>query len=148
MVIRIDLTKQVRAPAQHILKYFMNIKELPNFHPEYIKKIRIIDREDGDHCVKFHQEGLFHGNQIKSINKLTKLPDQNTIRIEIIEGFGSGSITTIKCQEMRDGITRIELAGNIQYGLLERVLAPTIQTITQKTMEEDIHNIEQSYKHS
>lgn len=146
MTVRIDLTKVVRAPVQHVLEYFMNVEELPRFHPEYIKNVRIIDRGgggDNNNNIEFEQEGSFHGKKIKSVNRLIRLVNENAIKIEIIDGNGKGSITIIRCQEVSPGNTQIKLEGELHYGLLEKLLSRSIHGITEKTLEEDIHNLEQ-----
>lgn len=145
MTIQIDLTKEVKTPVKHVLDYFTNVEELPHFHPEYIKNVRIINKGEGeDNSVEFEQEGSFHGKKIKSVNRLTRLGSENTIRIEIIDGNGKGSITTIRCEEVSPSNTQIRLEGELHYGLLEKFLSRSIHGITEKTLEEDIHNLEQN----
>ena len=144
MTVRIDLTKEVKASVQHVLDYFMNVEELPRFHPEYIKSVRIINREEGGNSTtEFEQEGSFHGKKIKSVNRLTRLSNDNIVRIETIDGNGKGSITTIQCQELSPNNTQIRLEGELHYGILEKLLSRSIHGITEKTLEEDVHNIEQ-----
>ena len=143
MTVRIDLTREVRASVQRVLDYFMNVEALPRFHPEYIKNVRIVNREGENNSIEFEQEGSFHGKKITSINRLTRLGNDNTIRIEIIDGNGKGSVTTIKCQEVSPGNTQIRLEGELHYGILEKLLSRSIHGITEKTLEEDIHNLEQ-----
>jgi hypothetical protein len=144
MTIRIDLNKEVKASVPHVLDYFTNVEALPRFHPEYIKNVTIVSREDGENNnIEFEQEGSFHGKKIKSVNKLTRLVNENTIRIEIIDGNGKGSVTTIRCQEVSPGNTQIKLEGELHYGILEKFLSRSIHGITEKTLEEDIHNLEQ-----
>ena len=145
MTIRIDLTKEVKTSAKHVLDYFTNVEELPRFHPEYIKNVRIINKEEGENrSIEFEQEGSFHGKKIKSVNRLSRLGNENTIRIEIIDGNGKGSITIIRCEEVSPSNTQIRLEGELHYGLLEKFLSRTIHGITEKTLEEDIHNLEQN----
>lgn len=144
MTIRIDLTKEVKAPVKHVLDYFTNVEELPRFHPEYIKNVRIVNKEEGENrSIEFEQEGSFHGKKIKSVNRLTRLSSENTIRIEIIDGNGKGSITTIRCEEVSPSNTQVKLEGELHYGLLEKFLSRSIHGITEKTLEEDVHNLEQ-----
>jgi hypothetical protein len=144
MTIQIDLSKEAKTPVKHVLDYFMNVEELPRFHPEYIKNVRIINKGEGeDNSIEFEQEGSFHGKKIKSVNRLTRLGSENTIRIEIIDGNGKGSITTIRCEEVSPSNTQIRLEGELHYGLLEKFLSRSIHGITEKTLEEDIHNLEQ-----
>jgi hypothetical protein len=145
MTIRIDLTKEANAPIQRVLEYFMNVEELPHFHPEYIKNARIINREgsgDSSNNIEFEQEGSFHGKKIKSVNRLTRLAEESAIKIETIDGNGKGSITIIKCQQVSPGNTQINLEGELHYGILEKLLSRSIHGITEKTLEEDIRNIE------
>ena len=144
MTVRIDLTKEVKASIQRVLDYFMNVEKLPHFHPEYIKNVNIVNKEEGENnSIEFEQEGSFHGKKITSVNRLTRLGDERTIRIEIIDGNGKGSVTTIRCQEISPGNTQIRLQGELHYGILEKLLSRSIHGITEKTLEEDIRNLEQ-----
>lgn len=143
MTVRIDLTREVRASVQCVLDYFMNVEALPRFHPEYIKNVRIVNRKGENNNIEFEQEGSFHGKKITSINRLTRLASESTIRIEIIDGNGKGSTTTIRCQEISPGYTQIRLEGELHYGILEKILSRSIHGITEKTLEEDIQNLEQ-----
>ena len=125
----------------------MNVEELPHLHPEYIKNVRVISKkmvgENNDPSIEFEQEGSFHGKKIKSINRLTKYSAENAIKIETIDGNGKGSSTTIKCIEIGSENTQIKLNSELHYGLLEKLLSRSIHGITEKTLEEDIKNIEQ-----
>lgn len=148
MTVRIDLAREVRASVQRVLQYFMNVEDLPRFHPEYIKYVRIIDKKvadsNSDFSIEFEQEGSFHGKKIRSMNRLTKPVLENAIKIETIDGNGKGSLTTIRCKEIGPESTQIELDGELHYGLLEKLLSRSIHGITEKTLEEDIRNIERS----
>lgn len=148
MTVRIDLGREVRASVSRVLEYFMNVEELPRFHPEYIKNVRVIDKKtvgnNSDFSIEFEQEGSFHGKKIKSMNRLTKMVLENAIRIETIDGNGKGSLTTIRCKEIGPESTQIKLDGELHYGLLEKLLSRSIHSITEKTLEEDIKNIERS----
>jgi uncharacterized membrane protein len=144
MTVRIDLTKEVKASIQRVLDYFMNVEKLPHFHPEYIKNVKIVNKEEGENnSIEFEQEGSFHGKKITSVNRLTRFGNESTIRIEIIDGNGKGSVTTIRCQEVSPGNTQIRLQGELHYGILEKLLSRSIHDITEKTLEEDIRNLEQ-----
>ena len=144
MTVRIDLTKEAKASIQRVLDYFTNVEKLPHFHPEYIKYVKIVNKKEGENnSIEFEQEGSFHGKKITSVNRLTRLGDESTIRIEIIDGNGKGSVTTIRCQEISPGNTQIRLQGELHYGILEKLLSRSIHSITEKTLEEDIHNLEQ-----
>ena len=144
MTVRIDLTKEVKASIQRVLDYFMNVEKLPHFHPEYIKNVKIVNKEEGENnSIEFEQEGSFHGKKVTSVNRLTRLGDESTIRIEIIDGNGKGSVTTIRCQEVSPDNTQIRLQGELHYGILEKLLSRSIHGITEKTLEEDIRNLEQ-----
>lgn len=148
MTVRIDLGREVRASVPRVLEYFMNVEELPRFHPEYIKNVKVIDKKtvgnNSDFRIEFEQEGSFHGKKIKSMNRLTKIVLENAIRIETIDGNGKGSLTTIRCKEIGPESTQIKLDGELHYGLLEKLLSRSIHSITEKTLEEDIKNIERS----
>ncbi|HEY7573258.1 MAG TPA: hypothetical protein VH796_18005 [Nitrososphaeraceae archaeon] len=146
MTVRIDLGREVRASIPRVLEYFMNVEELPHIHPEYIKNVTVISKkmvgENNDASIEFEQEGSFHGKKIKSINRLTKFSLENAIKIETIDGNGKGSLTTIRCIEIGAGNTQIKLNSELHYGLLEKLLSRSIHAITEKTLEEDIKNIE------
>ena len=148
MTIQIDLGREVRASVPRVLEYFLNVEELPRFHPEYIKNVKVIDKKtvgnNSDFRIEFEQEGSFHGKKIKSMNRLTKIVLENAIRIETIDGNGKGSLTTIRCKEIGPESTQIKLDGELHYGLLEKLLSRSLHSITEKTLEEDIKNIERS----
>jgi hypothetical protein len=140
MTLRIDLSKEVRSSVQHTLQYFMNVEDLPRFHPEYIKNVRIMHRQGSDNNknIEFEQEASIHGKKIKSVNRLIRY--ENSIIIETIDG--KGSRTNIRCQELTPENTRITLEGELHYGLLEKLLSGSIHAVTQKMFKEDIRNIE------
>jgi hypothetical protein len=146
MTVRIDLTKEVKAPVRRVLDYFTSVEELPRFHPEYIRHVRIlnsdVERHNNKNSIEFEQEGSFHGKKITSINRLTRIDNENTIRIDIIDGNGKGSVTTIRCQEVSPNSSQIRLEGELHYGILEKLLSRSIHSITEKTLEEDIQNLE------
>ena len=48
-----------------------------------------------------------------------------------------------RCQEVSPGCTQIRLEGELHYGILEKILSRSIHGITEKTLEEDIQNLEQ-----
>jgi hypothetical protein len=142
MTVRIDLSKEVRSSVQRTLQYFTNVEDLPRFHPEYIKNVRIIHRQGSNNNknIEFEQEASFHGKKIKSLNKL--VIHENSIIIETIGGNGKGSRTNIRCQELSPENTRITLEGELHYGLLEKLLSGSIHAITERMLKEDILNIE------
>jgi hypothetical protein len=142
MTMRIDLSKEVRSSVQHTLQYFMNVEDLPRFHPEYIKNVRIIHKQGSNNNknIEFEQEASFHGKKIKSVNRLIRR--ENSIIIETIDGNGKGSRTNIRCQELSPENTRITLEGELHYGLLEKLLSGPIHAITERMLKEDIRNIE------
>jgi len=142
MTVRIDLTKEVRSSVQNILEYFTSVEDLPHFHPEYIKNVRIIHRQgsNNNNNIEFEQEASFHGKKIKSVNRLIR--HENSIKIETIDGNGKGSRTNVRCQELGADNTRITLEGELHYGLLEKLLSGSIHGITERMLEEDVRNIE------
>jgi hypothetical protein len=67
----------------------MNIQDLPRFHPEFIKNVTILEQEADN--ITFKQEASFFGNNVRSTNKLIKLPSNNEVIIETINGSGKES---------------------------------------------------------
>jgi hypothetical protein len=124
------------------LEYFMNIQDLPRFHPEYIKNITIIEQQ-GDN-ITFEQEASFSGNNISSVNKLTKLSSDNAIIIETIDGSGKGSKFSLIWQETSPGNTRITLDGEFVFQSPPgRPLDDVIRSVAEKRLDEDVYHIEQ-----
>ena len=144
MKLRIDLSKEVRSSLQDTLQYFMNVDDLPRFHPEYIQNVRIMQRQGSDNNknIEFEQEASFHGKKIKSVNRLIR--HENSIRIETLDGNGKGSRTSIRCQELSPENTRITLKAELHYGLLEKLLGGSIHAVIWRMFKEDIRNIERS----
>jgi hypothetical protein len=60
---------------------------------------------------------------------LTKVVDENTIKIETIDGSGKRNMTIIRCQEVSPGNTQIKLQGELHYRLLEKLLSGSIMAI-------------------
>ncbi|MDQ3836060.1 MAG: hypothetical protein M3270_03900, partial [Thermoproteota archaeon] len=59
--------------------------------------------------ITFKQEASFFGNNVSSINRLTKLPSNDTIIIETVDGNGKGSKFRLRWQEIRPNVTQIIL---------------------------------------
>ena len=78
---------------------------------------------------------------------MTKIADENIIKIETIDGNGKGSIIIIRCQEVSTGNTQIKLEGELRYGIFEKLLGRSIYGIAEKILEEDIRNIEIGITH-
>ena len=144
MTLRIDLSKEVRSSVQHTLQYFMNVDDLPRFHPEYIQNVRIMQRQGSDNNknIEFEQEASFHGKKIKSVNRLIR--HETSIRIETLDGNAKGSRTSIRCQELSPENTRITLKAELHYGLLEKLLGGSIHAVIGRMFKEDIRSIERS----
>ena len=60
MTVRTDLIKEVRSSVQRILEYFTNVEDLPHFHPEYIKNVRIIHRQGSNNNNNIEFEKKLH----------------------------------------------------------------------------------------
>jgi uncharacterized membrane protein len=140
--VQVRSSREVNASADQTLEYFMNIQDLPRFHPEYIKNITIIEQQ-GDN-ITFEQEASFSGNNISSVNKLTKLSSDNAIIIETIDGSGKGSKFSLIWQETSPGNTRITLDGEFVFQSPPgRPLDDVIQSVAEKRLDEDVYHIEQ-----
>jgi hypothetical protein len=70
--IQVRSSREVNASADQTLECFMNIQDLPRFHPEFIENVTILEQQANN--ITFKQEASFSSNNISSINKLTKLP--------------------------------------------------------------------------
>ncbi|MDQ3808068.1 MAG: SRPBCC family protein, partial [Thermoproteota archaeon] len=58
-------TREVNASADQVLEYFMNIQDLPRFHPEFIRNVTILEQQANN--ITFKQEASFFGNNVSSI---------------------------------------------------------------------------------
>ena len=43
--VQLTSTREVNASADQVLEYFMNIQDLPRFHPEFIKNVTILEQQ-------------------------------------------------------------------------------------------------------
>jgi uncharacterized membrane protein len=139
MVIKIDLAKVVNAPIQSAYKYFSNVEELPRRHPNHVKNIKIVSREDTG--LVFEQESSLIGKKIRSTNKVVLYPDQNRIETEVIEGDGKGSKTTTIFSGAND-TTQIKVEGDLHLGRLERLFSKAVKSTAEKLLNEDVKIIE------
>jgi uncharacterized membrane protein len=140
--LQVRSSREVNASADQVLEYFMNIQDLPRFHPEFIKNVTILQQQANN--ITFKQEASFFGNNVSSINRLTKLPSNDTIIIETIDGSGKGSKFSLRWQETSPDNTRITLDGEFVFqSPLGRPLGDLIRMVAEKRLDEDVIHIEQ-----
>jgi uncharacterized membrane protein len=140
--IHVRSSREVNASADQTLEYFMNIQDLPRFHPEFIKNVTILEREANN--ITFKQEASFFGNNVSSINKLTKLPSNNEVIIETVNGSGKGSKFSLVWQETSPDITQITLDGEFVFQSPPGMpLDDIIRNVAEKRLDEDVIHIEQ-----
>ena len=140
--LQLKSSRQVNASADQVLEYLMNIQDLPRFHPEFIKNVTILEQQANN--ITFKQEASFFGNNVSSINRLTKLPSNDTIIIETIDGSGKGSKFSLKWQETSPNNTRITLDGQFVFQSPPgRPLDDIIRMVAEKRLDEDVIHIEQ-----
>jgi len=139
MVIKIDLAKVVNAPIQSVYKHFSNVEELPIRHPNHVKNIKIVSREETG--LVFEQESSLIGKKIRSTNKVVLNPDQNRIETEVIGGDGKGSKTTTTFSGDND-TTQIRVEGDLHLGRLERLFSKAVKSTAEKLLNEDVKIIE------
>ncbi len=140
--IQLTSSREVNASANQTLEYFMNIQDLPRFHPEFIKNVTILEQQANN--ITFKQEASFFGNNVSSINKLTKLPSNDTIIIETIDGSGKGSKFSLTWQETSPNNTQITLDGEFLFQSPPGMpLDDTIRMVAERRLDEDVIHIEQ-----
>jgi uncharacterized membrane protein len=140
--VHVRSSREVNATADRVLEYFMNIQDLPRFHPEFIKNVTIIEQQGNN--ITFNQEASFSGNNISSINKLTKPHSSNEVIIETINGTGKGSKFSLAWQETRPGATHITLDGEFVFQSPPgRPLDDIIRNVAEKRLDEDVRHLEQ-----
>ena len=140
--IQLRSSREVNASADQVLEYFMNIQDLPRFHPEFIKNVTILEQQANN--ITFKQEASFFGNNVSSINKLNKLPSNDTIIIETIDGSGKGSKFSLTWQETSPNRTRISLNGEFVFQSPPgKPLDDVIRMTAEKRLDEDVIHIEQ-----
>jgi uncharacterized membrane protein len=140
--LQVRSSREVNASADQVLEYFMNIEDLPRFHPEFIKNVTILEQQPNN--ITFKQEASFFGNNVSSINRLTKLPSNDTIIIETTDGSGKGSKFSLRWQETSPDNTRITLDGEFVFQSPPgRPLGDLIRMVAEKRLDEDVIHIEQ-----
>ena len=140
--VQLTSSRQVNASADQVLEYFMNIQDLPRFHPEFIKNITILEQQANN--ITFRQEASFFGNNVSSVNRLTKLPSNDTIIIETIDGSGKGSKFSLTWQETSPNNTQITLDGEFLFQSPPGMpLDDVIRQVSEKRLDEDVIHIEQ-----
>jgi uncharacterized membrane protein len=140
--VQLTSSRQVNASADQVLEYLMNIQDLPRFHPEFIKNVTILEQQANN--ITFRQEASFFGNNVSSINKLTKLPSNNAIIIETIDGSGKGSKFSLTWQETSPNNTQITLNGEFLFRSPPGMpLDDVIRQVAEKRLDEDVIHIQQ-----
>jgi uncharacterized membrane protein len=140
--VQLTSSREVNASADQVLEYLMNIQDLPRFHPEFIKNVTILEQQANN--ITFRQEASFFGNNVSSINRLTKLPSNDTIIIETIDGSGKGSKFSLTWQETSPNNTHITLDGEFLFQSPPGMpLDDVIRQVAEKRLDEDVVHIEQ-----
>jgi uncharacterized membrane protein len=140
--VQVRSSREVNASSDQVLEYFMDIQNLPRFHPEFIKNVTILEQQANN--ITFRQEASFFGNNVSSINRLTKLPSNDTIIIETIDGNGKGSKFSLTWQETSPNNTHITLDGEFVFQSPPgRPLDDVIRMVAEKRLDEDVIHIEQ-----
>ena len=140
--VQVTSSREVNASADQVLEYFMNIQDLPRFHPEFIKNVTILEQQANN--ITFRQEASFFGNNVSSVNRLTKLPSNDTVIIETIDGSGKGSKFSLTWQETSPNNTYITLDGEFLFQSPPgRPLDDVIRMVAEKRLDEDVIHIEQ-----
>ena len=140
--VQLTSSREVNASADQVLEYFMNIQDLPRFHPEFIKNVTILEQQANN--ITFRQEASFFGNNVSAINRLTKLPSNDTIKIETIDGSGKGSKFSLTWQETSPNNTHITLDGDFVFQSPPGMpLDDVIRQVAEKRLDEDVIHIEQ-----
>jgi uncharacterized membrane protein len=140
--VQLTSTREVNASADQVLQYFMNIQDLPRFHPEFIKNVTILEQQANN--ITFRQEASFFGNNVSSVNRLTKLPSNDTIIIETIDGSGKGSKFSLTWQETSPNNTQITLDGEFLFQSPPGMpLDDVIRQVAEKRLDEDVIHIQQ-----
>ena len=140
--VQVKSSREVNASADQVLEYFMDIQNLPRFHPEFIKNVTILEQQANN--ITFRQEASFFGNNVSSINRLTKLPSNNAIIIETIDGNGKGSKFSLTWQETSPNNTHITLDGEFVFQSPPGMpLDDVIRQVAEKRLDEDVIHIEQ-----
>ncbi len=140
--VQLTSSREVNASADQVLEYFMNIQDLPRFHPEFIKNVTILEQQANN--ITFRQEASFFGNNVSAINRLTKLPSNDTIIIETIDGSGKGSKFSLTWQETSPNNTQITLDGEFLFQSPPGMpLDDIIRQVAEKRLDEDVTHIEQ-----
>jgi uncharacterized membrane protein len=141
--VQLTSSRQVNASADQVLEYFMNIQDLPRFHPEFIKNVTILEQQ-ANNIITFKQEASFFGNNVSSVNRLTKLPSNDIIIIETIDGSGKGSKFSLRWQETSPNNTRITLDGEFLFQSPPGMpLDDVIRQVAEKRLDEDVIHIQQ-----
>jgi Polyketide cyclase / dehydrase and lipid transport len=141
--VQLTSSREVNASADQVLEYLMNIQDLHRFHPEFIKNVTILEQQ-ANNIITFKQEASFFGNNVSSVNKLTKLPSNDTIIIETIDGNGKGSKFSLRWQETSPNNTQITLDGEFVFQSPPGMpLDDIIRQVAEKRLDEDVIHIEQ-----
>jgi uncharacterized membrane protein len=140
--IQVTSSREVNASSDQVLEYLMNIQDLPRFHPEFIKNVTILEQQPNN--ITFRQEASFFGNNVSSVNRLTKLPSNDAIIIETIDGSGKGSKFSLTWQETSPNNTHITLDGEFLFQSPPGMpLDDIIRQVAEKRLDEDVTHIEQ-----
>jgi hypothetical protein len=134
MPTKYDVVKQTKAPLSKAMDYYFHPENLPKFHPNFVKDVKIISTE-GD-TIKLEQQMEMMGRKLKAVNTMTRNTAEHKFEVNTLEGDGKGSKITIVLKEIPTG-TEMHYWAEMEFGAMGLFIKGPAKSSFEKVADED-----------
>ena len=115
MAAEFELSETLEATRDSAISYFLNVEDIPKYHPQMARKVEVLEKSDG--AIKYRLEGKVLLKKIQSVNNMAVNREKGELVTETLEGDGKGSVITMNFQES-GGKTEVKLKATMELGAL------------------------------
>lgn len=133
MAAEFELSETVETTRDSAISYFLNVEDIPKYHPQMARKVEVLEKDDN--AIKYKLEGKVLLKKIQSVNNMTVNREAGELVTETLEGDGKGSIVTMNFQET-DGKTEIKLKAAMELGPLGALGKGKVASMWREALEQ------------
>jgi hypothetical protein len=134
MPTKYDVVKQTKAPLSKAMDYYFHPENLPKFHPDFVKDVKITSTDGDTIMLEQHMEMM--GRNLKAVNKMVRNSAEHKFEVNTLEGDGKGSKIIIALKEIPSG-TEMHYWAEMEFGAMGFFIKGRAKSSFEKVAEED-----------
>ena len=135
MPTKFEVTRQTKAPISKAMDYYWHPENLPKYHPNFVKDVKILSTEGN--TINLEQSMEMMGRKLHSKNKLTVDTAAHKFEVDTLDGDGKGSKIWIELKEVPNG-TENHTSAAMEFGALGFFIKGPAKSNFEKVADEDI----------